>query len=153
MPSVPTPVCVITTVVETRPRGATVSSFASLSLHPPMVLVALGLRSDVLGCVRSAGRFALNVLSSDQQQAAEAFARHSDGGFDKFDGVEWVLDHGLPRLGGVVAWLACEVDELLEGGDHCIVTGQVIDADHTLLPPLTYHRRRYGTHSALASGA
>lgn len=153
MASVPTPVCVVTTVVETRPRGATVSSFASLSLHPPMVLVALGLRSDLLGCVRSAGRFALNVLSSGQWEVAEAFARRSNGEFDKFDGVDWALDHELPRLGGTAAWLACEVDELLEGGDHAIATGRVIDADHTLLPPLTYHQRRYGTHVARTPGA
>jgi flavin reductase (DIM6/NTAB) family NADH-FMN oxidoreductase RutF len=149
MASVPTPICVVTTVVETRPRGVTVSSFASLSLHPPMVLVALGLRSESLRSIRSAGRFALNVLSSGQQKLAETFARRDD---DKFDGIDWALDHGLPRLGGTVAWLACEVDELLEGGDHCIATGRVIDADYTLLPPLTYHRRRYGTHAAVAPG-
>jgi len=41
MGSVCTPVSVVTSYDSTRPHGTTVSAFCSLSLTPPMVLVAL----------------------------------------------------------------------------------------------------------------
>jgi flavin reductase (DIM6/NTAB) family NADH-FMN oxidoreductase RutF len=149
MASVPTPVSVVTTFVDGRPHGTTVSSFASLSLDPPMVLIALGLGSGLLRLLRRTNRFALNVLSSGQRDLALIFARK---GGDKFDAVAWSLSDGLPRLHGTAAWLACEVDGIVAGGDHRIAMGRVIDADHTALPPLTYHRRLFGTHATIDEG-
>ncbi|HKT04683.1 MAG TPA: flavin reductase family protein [Rugosimonospora sp.] len=146
MASVPTPVAVVTTVVEGRPHGTTVSSFASLSLRPPMVLVALGQESELLRLLRHTNRFGVNVLSSGQRAVARAFAR-KDG--DRFGEVEWAMYGGLPRLAGTAAWLACEVDGIVTGGDHGIAMGRVLDAGHSHLPPLTYHRRLYGTHTSL----
>jgi flavin reductase (DIM6/NTAB) family NADH-FMN oxidoreductase RutF len=147
MASVPAPVSVVTTFVDGRPHGTTVSSFASLSLDPPMVLIALDLGSGLLRLLRRTNRFAVNVLSSDQRDIALAFARKRD---DRFGEVPWSLSGGLPRLDGLTAWLACEVDGIVVGGDHGIAMGRVVEADHSSLPPLTYHRRLYGTHAALA---
>jgi flavin reductase (DIM6/NTAB) family NADH-FMN oxidoreductase RutF len=142
MASVPAPVTVVTTFVDGRPHGSTVSSFASLSLDPPMVLIALDLGSGLLRRLRGAGRFAVNVLSSEQRELALAFARKGD---DRFGEVAWDLSGGLPRLAGIAAWLACEVDGIITGGDHGIAMGRVVAAEHMPLPPLTYHRRLYGT--------
>jgi flavin reductase (DIM6/NTAB) family NADH-FMN oxidoreductase RutF len=89
MASVCTPVSVVTAVADDRPHGTTVSAFASLSMTPPMVLVALDRGSDLLAVVRSTGRFGLNVLGSDQCALASTFARK---GPDKFAGVPWELD-------------------------------------------------------------
>src|SRR5437870_5774242 len=104
MASVPAPVTIVTTVVDGRPHGSTVSSFASLSLDPPMVLVALDLGSGLLRLLRRTRRFAVNVLSSEQRELALAFARK---GGDRFGEVAWSMSGGLPRLAGVAAWLAC----------------------------------------------
>jgi flavin reductase (DIM6/NTAB) family NADH-FMN oxidoreductase RutF len=146
MAAVPAPVSVVTTLADGRPYGSTVSSFASLSLHPPMVLVSLGARSALLRVLRRANRFACNVLSSGQQRLAVSFARRDT---DKFGGVDWYPSADLPRLRGTTAWLACEVEEILTGGDHRIVLGRVVAAEHSHRPPLTYHRRLFGTHTAL----
>jgi flavin reductase (DIM6/NTAB) family NADH-FMN oxidoreductase RutF len=146
MATVCTPVSVVTAMAGDRPHGSTVSAFASLSLNPPMVLVSLDLASDLLRHIRDSGAFGLNILHDGQAALAASFARKGD---DKFDGVSWVLQGGVPRLDGCAGWLACTVDRLVDGGDHVVAFGRVIDAGHAAASPLTYHQRQFGTHQAL----
>jgi flavin reductase (DIM6/NTAB) family NADH-FMN oxidoreductase RutF len=146
MAAVCTPVSVVTAMAGDRPHGSTVSAFASLSLDPPMVLVSLDLGSDLLRHIRASRAFGLNVLHTGQAALAAAFARKGD---DKFDGVRWVRQAGVPRLEGCAGWLACTVTELVPGGDHVVVFGRAVGAGHEPATPLTYHQRRFGTHSAL----
>ncbi|EME66775.1 MULTISPECIES: flavin reductase family protein [Rhodococcus] len=145
MASVCTPVTVVTALDGARPHGTTVSAFASLSLDPPMVLVALDRGSDLLTVVRSGGRFGVNVLGHGQDALALTFARK---GTDKFDGVDWSLSAGVPRVDAAPGWLACRVADLVDGGDHVVVLGHVEAAARVDHPPLTYHQRTFGTHSA-----
>ncbi|NLT07050.1 MAG: flavin reductase family protein [Solirubrobacterales bacterium] len=145
MAAVCTPVTVVTTLDGDRPHGTTVSAFGSLSLRPPMVTVALDRDSDLLALVRRTRRIGVNVLSHGQEELALAFARK---GGDKFDGVAWGVDHDLPRIDGVGGWLACDVAEIVPGGDHSIVLGGVVAAHAQSEPPLVYQRRLFGTHSA-----
>ncbi len=147
MAGVCTPVAVVTGLDGTRPHGTTVSAFASLSLEPPMVLVSLAHSSDLLAVVRDSGRFGVNVLGSAQADLAARFARKGD---DKFSDVGWRLDGGLPRLDGAPGWLACDVTELVVGGDHYVALGTVLAAATEEAAPLVYHRRVFGTHSPLA---
>jgi flavin reductase (DIM6/NTAB) family NADH-FMN oxidoreductase RutF len=148
MASVCTPVSVVTALDRDRPHGTTVSAFASLSLDPPMVLVALDRRSDVLALVRRTGRFGVNVLASSHVELALAFARK---GAAKFTGVPWVVEHGVPRIPDAGGFLACRVDRLVDGGDHLVVLADVLNAETVAAPPLTYHARTFGTHAALES--
>lgn len=150
MAGVCTPVSVITALDGERPHGTTVSAFASLSMTPPMVMVALDAGSDLLALVRSTRKFGVNVLGADHAHHALTFARK---GADKFAGVEWMLADDSPRLTGVPGWLACEVADLVPGGDHVIVLGDVVSAATTPGDPLTYHSRIFGTHNALEGSA
>ncbi|MDQ0382301.1 flavin reductase family protein [Amycolatopsis thermophila] len=150
MARVCTPVSVVTTLDGQRPHGTTVSAFSSLSLRPPMVLVALDRASDLLALVRDTGRFGLNVLGSGQAGLAVRFAGK---GRDKFDGVPWRPEHGVPRLPDTAGFLACAVDSLVAGGDHMIVLGRVLGAGRGEVPPLTYHARSFGTHTAVGGEA
>ncbi|HTR94598.1 MAG TPA: flavin reductase family protein [Trebonia sp.] len=150
MATVCTPVSVVTAMAGDRPHGSTVSAFASLSLCPPMVLVSLDVASDLLRHLRASGAFGLNILHDGQAALAAAFARKGD---DKFDGVSWVLQAGVPRLDGCAGWLGCTVDRLVDGGDHVVAFGRVIDAGHAAASPLTYHQRQFGTHQALPDDA
>jgi flavin reductase (DIM6/NTAB) family NADH-FMN oxidoreductase RutF len=147
MAGVCTPVAVVTALDGDRPHGTTVSAFASLSLEPPMVLVSLARSSDLLAIIQRTGRFGLNVLGSSQ---ADLAARFAGKGATKFDGVGWTTDHGLPRLDGAPGWLACEVSDLADGGDHVVALGTVVGARTLPDLPLTYHRRTFGTHAPLA---
>ena len=90
---VPTPVTVVTSHIDRRPHGTTVSAFSSLSLEPPMILVSLDQNSDLLKIIQESGRFGVNVLASGQQSLATTFARK---GADKFADVAWYMDHGAP---------------------------------------------------------
>jgi flavin reductase (DIM6/NTAB) family NADH-FMN oxidoreductase RutF len=89
--------------------------------------------------------FGLNVLGHGQAQLAAAFARKGD---DKFAGVPWTEDGGAPRLDGSPGWLACTVAQLVDGGDHVVVLGDVWSAVRADGAPLTYHARTFGTHLA-----
>jgi flavin reductase (DIM6/NTAB) family NADH-FMN oxidoreductase RutF len=145
-----TPVSVVTSHHRDRPHGTTVSAFCSLSLEPPMVLVSLDRDSDLLAMVSESGRFGVNVLGHHQGELARRFARK---GMDKFDGVEWDLHLGVPRLAGAATWLACQLDRLHEGGDHLVAHGLVEHAESTPGDPLLYRNRAFGTLAPTPAGA
>lgn len=147
MSAVCTPVTVITAIRDGLPYGTTVSAFTSLSMDPPMVLVSLDRRSDLLQVVQSVGRFGVNVLSSEQADLAARFA--TKGGTDKFAEVTWDTCADVPRLPGAAGFVACRVADLIEGGDHLVILGDVLTADAAGHPPLTYHKRTFGTHTSL----
>lgn len=151
MAGVATPVSVVTAISDGRPHGTTVSAFASLSMNPPMVLVALDRGSELLTRVRECGRFGVNVLGSTQSALALGFAKK--GGTGKFDGVHWELHDDRPRLPGAPGWLACEVTSLVDGGDHVVALGTVVAAGTLDGRPLTYHGRVFGTHAHLEESA
>ncbi|MFC9502761.1 flavin reductase family protein [Streptomyces sp. NPDC057002] len=148
MAGVCAPVTIVTATAEGLPHGTTVSAFSSLSLRPPMVTVALDRASGVLSRITTTGRFGVNVLAQSQDDLALAFARR---GADRFAGVDWHFDHGLPRLDSAAGWLVCEVSEVVEGGDHLLLLGTVTHARTTPAAPLVYGFRTFGTHSAYAS--
>ena len=106
----------IVTAAEGGPFGTTVSAFASLSLRPPMITVALDRGSRLLEPVLRTRRFGVNVLGQGQEETARLFALRSA---NRFAAADWHYDHGLPRLLGAPAWLACELAQAVRGrGPH-----------------------------------
>lgn len=144
MAGVCAPVSIVTTVDGDQPVGATVSSFASLSLEPPLVTVAFDRASRALKAILAAGRFGVNLLGHDQADLARVFATRD---VDRFAQTEWHYEEGLPRLNGAAGWLECDLYEPVEGGDHILLIGHVADASRAELPPLVYAHRTFGTHS------
>jgi flavin reductase (DIM6/NTAB) family NADH-FMN oxidoreductase RutF len=155
MAGVCAPVTVVTTMTPDIaqsapevPHGATVSSFASLSLNPPLVSVAFDRGSALLGQIQAAGRFGVNVLGQAQDELAVTFARRDT---DRFAGAHWFTDHGLPRLADAPGWMVCELDRSIEAGDHLLLFGLVTAASSRPdLAPLVYAHRTFGTHSRFA---
>jgi flavin reductase (DIM6/NTAB) family NADH-FMN oxidoreductase RutF len=92
--------------------------------------------------VTETARYGINVLSYDQEGIATQFARK---GVDKFADVAWELEQDLPRLEGTASWIACRVEELVEGGDHVIAVGFVEHAEASPSHPLLYRQRAFGT--------
>ncbi|MEV0042458.1 flavin reductase family protein [Nocardia rhamnosiphila] len=86
MAAVCAPVTVVTTADDDGPHGATVSSLASLSLHPPLVSVALDLRSALLARIRNARRFGVNVLGFADDETALLFSRRGEDGSPRSTG-------------------------------------------------------------------
>jgi flavin reductase (DIM6/NTAB) family NADH-FMN oxidoreductase RutF len=145
MAMVCTPVAVVTAQRSGVPFGTTVSAFTSLSMDPPMLLVSLDRGSGLLAVIRDVGQFGVNVLSNQQADLATNFA--VKGGTEKFDGITWHLAADVPQLPGSVAFVSCRAAEMVEGGDHVVMLGEVVAVHHCEHPPLTYHRRGFGTHS------
>nr|WP_183373231.1 flavin reductase family protein [Gordonia humi] len=138
------PVTIVTTADADGPHGATASSFASLSLDPPLVTVAFDRRSALLGRIIAAGRFGVNVLHHGQDDLAMRFASRGE---DRFAATRWHTDSGLPRVEGSAGWVACDLREAVEGGDHLLLIGQVTKACNAEKAPLVYANRVFGTHS------
>lgn len=147
MADVATPVSIVTSFRDGVPHGTTVSAFNSLSMQPPMLLVALDQSSALLEMIKGTGRFAVNVLSEKQSPLASVFATKT--GTMKFSNVTWELEMGLPMLPDCIAWIACELDRLVDGGDHIVVLGCVAAVRKSTGRPLTYHARSFGTHRPL----
>jgi flavin reductase (DIM6/NTAB) family NADH-FMN oxidoreductase RutF len=137
-------VSVVTCAFDGHPYGATVSAFESLSMDPPMMLVALNEHSGLLHIILQARRFRINVLSAGQQEIADRFASKLSP--DRFIGRGWKYDAGLPLLFDAQAWITCGLGEVLDGGDHVILLGHVKDAAAQPRPPLVHCARTYGTY-------
>ncbi len=144
MAGVCAPVTVVTTTIDGVPYGATVSSFASLSLNPPLISVAFDRGSSLLGRIQHSGRFGVNLLGLAQEELAMVFARPSE---DRFAGLHWYMSDGLPRLTEAAGWIDCDLHQTVEGGDHLLLFGLVVTSSHRALPPLVYAHRTFGTHS------
>ena len=138
----PTGVTVVTAPGPNGPSGATANSVTSLSLDPPLMLACLDRGSRTLTSVRASGRFGVNALAAGQEDLAHRFAG-KDPEPAKWDGVEWSESQGMPRLVGALLWVACELREEIEGGDHLILIGDVIAAESREAAPLLFHRGDY----------
>jgi 3-hydroxy-9,10-secoandrosta-1,3,5(10)-triene-9,17-dione monooxygenase reductase component len=101
--------------------------------------------------VRAAGRFSVNVLHEGQEDVARLFASKAQMD-EKFAAVVHDAPHGVPVITGTLAWLTCEVTELLPGGDHTIAIGAVdaLGVDPAGGRPLLHHR---GGFAGLHPGA
>jgi flavin reductase (DIM6/NTAB) family NADH-FMN oxidoreductase RutF len=137
-----TGVTVVTAIGPNGPSGATANAVTSLSLDPPMMLACLDRGSRTLTSVRAQGRFGVNALAAGEEALARRFSG-KDPERAQWDQVEWTESDGLPRLGGALVWVACELRDLIDGGDHLILTGNVLAVDAREGHPLLFHRGDY----------
>lgn len=127
-----TGVTVMTSVApDGQPHGMTANAVASLSLDPMLVLVCVDRHAAMAEVVEDGRVFALSVLGGEQQELSERFADEDRGyGVEEFDGVATRAGvTGAPLLVGASAWLDCRVRDLLDGGDHVVVVGEVVLAE------------------------
>jgi flavin reductase (DIM6/NTAB) family NADH-FMN oxidoreductase RutF len=125
MARMPTGVTVVTADGPDGPAGATANAVSSLSLDPPLMLAALDRGSRTLGAVEAARRFGVNVLHAGQEEIARAFSTKAPHP-EKWSEVEWEQRDGIPAFADSLVWIACRLDEVLAGGDHMILLGQVL---------------------------
>ncbi|WP_252393539.1 flavin reductase family protein [Hydrogenibacillus sp. N12] len=115
--------------------GITMNSFTSVSLNPPLILVAIDRRTKAYG--KLPGRpFAVNILSSDQEDLAYHFAGKPREGLD----IPWVEGALAPRLGGVLATIVCTPWQTYDGGDHVLYLGEVQEFQYRDGDPLVFYR-------------
>jgi 3-hydroxy-9,10-secoandrosta-1,3,5(10)-triene-9,17-dione monooxygenase reductase component len=137
----PCAVTVVTTWDGEEPRGATLATFASLSLEPPMVLACFETTSDTLRALSLGTEFAVHILGRRQQDVARQLAGRD---LEKFERVSWRRGiRGLPEIDGCGVVIAAAVARRFRGGDHVVVLGEVLEIEmRSTVEPLVYHRRR-----------
>jgi flavin reductase (DIM6/NTAB) family NADH-FMN oxidoreductase RutF len=134
-------VTVVTTEHGGKPYGLTVASFASLSLHPPLVLVCIEKAVKSHEAILAAKKFAVNILAAEQTDISSRFATKLD---DKFAGIETRPGEiGVPLIDGTLCAIECRVREHLPGGDHSIFVGEVVAIQVREGSPLLYFRSSY----------
>ncbi|MYV98330.1 flavin reductase family protein [Streptomyces sp. SID3343] len=135
----PSGVTIVTTRSEAgTPHGFTASSFAALSLDPPLVLVCLDRRADCFPVFLAAERFVVNIVTPAHADLAMRFATKGE---DKFADGPFELDEaGCPLLPDAAAVVRCEFEQAVPGGDHVILIGRVHDAWTGSGNPVTWYR-------------
>jgi flavin reductase (DIM6/NTAB) family NADH-FMN oxidoreductase RutF len=140
-------VTVITTRHQGQLHGTTVSSFCSLSLQPPLILVGIDLSAIIHDLIVESKVFAVNVLAEHAEATSRHFARRIP---DKFSGISYSLGQlGVPLLDDALTRLECRLVECYPGGDHSIFIGEVVSTStQPDSQPLLYFRSKYGRLSS-----
>lgn len=108
--------------------GMTATSFTSVSLDPPLILVCVDHASSSHDGLVAAETFCVNILSTDQADLAMRFS--FEPSTTRFASVAWrEAPSRSPILEGAVAWIECGVAAVHPGGDHSILVGNVLDTE------------------------
>jgi flavin reductase (DIM6/NTAB) family NADH-FMN oxidoreductase RutF len=124
-------------------HGMTANAFSSVSLDPPLVLLAIACHSRMHACLQHSDRFGISILAQDQAHLARHFAgQHREREL----GVAFARDHGYPLIPGALAHLICRVWKAYEAGDHTLFLGRVEFLQHCTdahRSPLLFYRSSY----------
>lgn len=139
----PTGVTVISTIYDGELYGFTANSFASVSLHPPLISFCLNKCSKSFNAFLHTTNFAISILANNQSDIAQHFAKSID---DKFKLIKYKIGDKshCPLIMDAVCWIECSKYKSLECGDHYIFIGEVnaskINNDN---PSLLYFAKTY----------
>ena len=125
--------------------AATISSFNSVSLDPPLVLFSLAKSAKSLPAWEAASHYAISILHGDQAELSNRFARASP---DKWNGIHHHqgVATNIAMIPNALAWFECESYAVNDGGDHVIFIGRVLSLQHRTHAdrnPLVFFGGRY----------
>jgi 3-hydroxy-9,10-secoandrosta-1,3,5(10)-triene-9,17-dione monooxygenase reductase component len=137
-----TGVAVVTAAGPAGEGGMTANAVCSVSLDPMLALVCFEQRARTLPLVRDAGRFAVNVLRTGSEDVARVFASKVPEA-QKLRDAPHRIEAGMPILDAALAWIVCDLRDLIPTGDHEIAIGQVVAMDLADGDPLLWYRGGY----------
>jgi len=136
-----TGVTVVTAHREGEIYSMTANAVTSLSLHPPLILVAVDKTAAMHASLTTCRHFAVNILSDAQEHLSRRFAMR--GPKDVSDLTWTKAISGAPVLADALAWVDCRLTEVLPGGDHNIFIGEILAGDCREGSPLLYFCGKY----------
>lgn len=147
MGQVPTCVTVVTALVDEQPQAMVIGSFVSVSLDPPLAGFFCTTTSHSWSQLKQASTLGVNVLAADQIEVSNAFMRDPN---ERFDGIDWALDGGAPRIAGTSAWIRLTPHQVLDAGDHEFALCNVVEMSIPDQPnePVIFYGGRYRTLAA-----
>jgi len=147
-----TGVTVVTTVFDSTFYGLTVNAFCSVSLNPSLVLVSIEQSSQTHAMMQKSHIYAVNILTAQQQELSDYFARKDIDGSKSFSHIKLhTATTGAPLFDEALAQIDCRVVTTYEGGDHTLFLGEVVDVNYNdvmsavgqEVQPLLYFRSKY----------
>ena len=144
MSQMATGVTIVSSFFEDTNFGMTVSSFTSVSLHPPLVSICIDKRVVICSIIQNAKRFAVNILSHEQTELGQVFSTPNIDMTQRFQNGTWTkLSTASPVLQDSLAWIDCSLYAAHDIGDHLIFIGEVqsCHAQKKGTPAIYYQRQ------------
>ena len=140
-------VTVVTSIDGHERAGLTASSFTSISVDPPMILLSLQSFTPTLKLIERSGIFAVSILTSKQANLSVQFAGFAKlpEGADKFYQVDLkTAVTGAPIIADAASWMDCKLAAVYEAGLSRIIVGEVMATGQGEdILPLVYLNRAY----------
>ena len=138
-----TGVTVLSTIADKETWGMTANAVTSLSLEPPLVLVAVVRHSATDKYLKTSRCFALNILTAEQKHLSTRFSGPGPRDFSDLETKTAVT--GCPILVDAIGWVDCRVVDIHSGGDHEIFIGEIVagDAHSGEKKPLLFYSGQY----------
>ena len=143
-----TGVTIVTSYEKGSRHGMTVSSFTSISVDPPIVMVALGKDTRTHKMVSDSGHFAVTILERAQEKISNRFAGQEASEKDRFEGLDtFNLVTGCPLLTDGLSFFDCVVKDKHLVGTNTVFYGEVvavqINQNRLDNDPLVYFNQKY----------
>jgi flavin reductase (DIM6/NTAB) family NADH-FMN oxidoreductase RutF len=122
-----TGVTVVSTLAGNETWGMTANAVTSLSLDPPLILVAVIRDTSTDTYLKASRVFAVSILAADQRDLSTRFSGPGPRDFADLEIKTAVT--GCPILCDSIAWVDCQVKDILPGGDHEIYLGEIVAGD------------------------
>ncbi len=124
-------------------KGMTATSFSSVSLDPPQILVCVNKNADTGDVLIKSQQFVVNVLKVGQEQISNEFAGSATQQ-ERFANVNWHTgQNGCPILEDALVSIECQLVEQLSAGSHWVIIGEVQKAECRSGDPLLYFNSGY----------
>jgi len=138
----PSGVTAICAMIDGEPAGMSASSFVSVSLDPPLVLVCIQNESATWRRLKNAPRIGVSVLGEEHDRACSQLASKSG---DRFESLQWsATEGGAVLLEGAAVSLDCSVVEEIAAGDHQLVLLKIEALNfQPAVNPLVFHGSRF----------
>ena len=121
-------VVMVTTHVDERPWGLTISAFCSVSVDPPQILISLASRTVTCTQIQESGEFGISLLAEKHLPLAEVGAATGAPKFvDEFCDSD-PRGQKPPRVKDALYHLDCVVTSTHLAGDHTLFIARVEDA-------------------------
>ncbi|PWR17539.1 styrene monooxygenase NADH-dependent flavin reductase subunit StyB [Zavarzinia aquatilis] len=128
-----------------QPHGMTISSFTSISLAPPTILISIK-PGRMHRLISKEGWFGVSVLGEDQRSHSQYFAGDRGPSVPGF-----ATRNRIPTLKDCLAWFECEVTSRIQVHDHTLFVARVMHCDVVGGPPLLFFSSRYSAVQTLQS--
>lgn len=147
MGQVPTCVTIVTAMVDEAPQAMVIGSFVSVSLEPPLAGFFCTTTSSTWQLLRTADVLGVNVLAADQVDVSNGCMRAPE---ERFDGLDWELDAGAPRIAGTAAFIRMSFHEIVDAGDHefALCAVEAMDMPDPAVEPLIFYGGGYRSLAA-----